>query len=74
RIFQKLLQLQNSLFPVELVRNAEQMLFEKAVLNSLINPLSAVLQVKNGELVTNEQAFLLMDTIYKELTEAFQAI
>ncbi|KUF36355.1 ketopantoate reductase family protein [Lysinibacillus sp. F5] len=74
RIFQKLLQLQNSLFPVELVRNAEQMLFEKAVLNSLINPLSAVLQVKNGELVTNQQAFLLMETIYKELTEAFEAI
>ncbi|MGY4794312.1 2-dehydropantoate 2-reductase [Lysinibacillus sp. FSL K6-0057] len=71
QVFQKLLQLQNSLFPIELASNAEQMLFEKAVLNSLINPLTAVLQVKNGELVTNQQAFLLMENIYRELTEAF---
>lgn len=50
------------------------MLFEKAILNSLINPLTAVLQVKNGELVTNQQAFLLMQTIYEELTAAFTSI
>jgi 2-dehydropantoate 2-reductase len=72
--FQKLLQLQSSLFPVEMVSNAEQMLFEKAVLNSLINPLTAVLQLKNGELVTNQQAFLLMKNIYQELTDAFESM
>ncbi|WP_421052546.1 ketopantoate reductase family protein [Lysinibacillus capsici] len=70
--FQQLLQLQRSLFPIELASNAEQMLFAKAVLNSLINPLTAVLQVKNGELVTNQQAFLLLENIYRELTEAFE--
>ncbi|WP_155590128.1 ketopantoate reductase family protein [Lysinibacillus cavernae] len=73
-IFRKLLQLQNSMFPIEMVGNAEQMLFAKAVLNSLINPLTAVLQVKNGELVTNKQAFLLLENIYRELTEAFEDI
>ncbi|MFJ6207867.1 ketopantoate reductase family protein [Lysinibacillus sp. NPDC092081] len=72
--FNDLLQLRNSLYPVELVANAEQMLFEKAVFNCLINPLTAILQVKNGELVTNKQAFLLMQTIYQELTDAFEGI
>lgn len=70
--FQQLLQLQHSLFPIELASNAEQMLFAKAVLNSLINPLTAVLQVKNGELLANQQAFLLLESIYRELTEAFE--
>ncbi|MEA0554328.1 2-dehydropantoate 2-reductase [Lysinibacillus irui] len=70
--FEKLLQLHCSLFPVEMVSNAEQMLFDKAILNSLINPLTAVLQLNNGELVTNKQAFLLMENIYQELTEAFE--
>lgn len=74
RAFQQLLQLQHSLFPIELASNAEQMLFAKAVLNSLINPLTAVLQVKNGELVANQQAFLLLESIYRELTEAFEDI
>ncbi|MGE7948264.1 ketopantoate reductase family protein [Lysinibacillus sp. NPDC093688] len=72
--FNDLLQLRNSLYPVELVANAEQMLFEKAVFNCLINPLTAILQVKNGELVTNKQAFLLMQTLYRELTDAFEGI
>ena len=72
--FQQLLQLQRFLFPIELASNAEQMLFAKAALNSLINPLTAVLQVKNGELVTNQQAFLLLENIYRELTEAFEDI
>lgn len=72
--FNDLLQVKNSLYPVELVANAEQMLFEKAVLNCLINPLTAILQVKNGELVTNKQASLLMRTIYQELTDAFEGV
>ncbi|MGE7997160.1 ketopantoate reductase family protein [Lysinibacillus sp. NPDC093190] len=72
--FNDLLQVRNSLYPVELVANAEQMLFEKAVFNCLINPLTAILQVKNGELVTNKQAFLLMQTIYRELTDAYEGI
>lgn len=72
--FNDLLQVRNSLYPVELVANAEQMLFEKAVFNCLINPLTAILHVKNGELVTNKQAFLLMQTLYQELTDAFESV
>lgn len=73
-VFEKLLHLKNPLFPIELVENAEHMLFEKAVFNCMINPITAVLQMKNGELVTNKHAYLLMHTIYQELTEAFKGI
>lgn len=71
-VFNKLLHLGNALLPIELVDDAEQMLFEKAVLNCLINPLTAVLQIKNGDLLANKQAHLLMHTIYQELSEAFR--
>lgn len=70
-VFNKLQLLGNILFPIELVDDAERILFEKAVLNCLINPLTTVLQLKNGDLLTNKQAHLLMHTIYQELSEAF---
>lgn len=70
-VFKKLSRMENPLFPVELVQNPEWMLFEKAVFNCLINPLTAILLVKNGELLTNKHAFILMQTIYQELAEAF---
>lgn len=70
-VFLKLEQMVHRDFPIMITKNAEQMLFEKAVFNSLINPLTAILQVKNGELVTNKRAFLLVQTIYQELIEAF---
>ncbi|MFJ7660811.1 ketopantoate reductase family protein [Lysinibacillus sp. NPDC097162] len=73
-VFEKLLHIENPLFPIEFVENAEQMLFEKAVFNCMINPLTAILQIKNGDLLTNKQAYLLMHTIYQELTEAFKDI
>ncbi|MFJ7950417.1 ketopantoate reductase family protein [Lysinibacillus sp. NPDC096418] len=72
--FLKLQQMVGPYFPVTLAQNAEQMLFEKAVFNCLINPLTTVLQIKNGELLTNKQAFLLMQTIYKELIDAFSGL
>ena len=58
-------------FPIELVDNAQQMLFEKALLNCFINPLTAILQVQNGQLLKNEAAYTLLQQLYEELMQAF---
>ncbi|GLC87563.1 ketopantoate reductase family protein [Lysinibacillus piscis] len=72
--FAVLVQMNNPLLPIVFIENAEQMLFEKAVMNSLINPLTTMLQIKNGELLTNSQAFTQLQTIYQELVHAFPMI
>ncbi len=58
-------------FPVVLESNAERMLMEKAIYNSLINPLTALLHLKNGELLTNEHAYTLLNRIHTELAQCF---
>jgi len=70
-IFQSLKKVESNLLPLEFVEDAESMLFEKALLNCFINPLTAVLKVKNGELVTNRHTLTLLENIYEELMEAF---
>ncbi|WP_332647953.1 2-dehydropantoate 2-reductase [Lysinibacillus sp. 54212] len=58
-------------FPVTFEGNAEQILFEKVLLNCFINPLTAILKVKNGELVSNPNALKLLHALYNELMHAF---
>ncbi|RHW39745.1 2-dehydropantoate 2-reductase [Lysinibacillus yapensis] len=61
----------NELFQVFFENNAEKMLFEKALLNCFVNPLTAILKVKNGMLIENPQSLLLLENLYKELKAAF---
>lgn len=61
-------------FPLQWLEDAEAMLFEKALLNCFINPLTAILQVKNGVLVKNEAAAMLLQSLYEELILAFPAM
>lgn len=58
-------------FPVVIQRDVEQMLFEKALLNCFINPLTALLQVKNGQLIENPYAYTLLKQLYGEMVHAF---
>lgn len=61
----------NSQFPIVLEMDAYDMLFEKALLNCFINPMTAILQVKNGRLIENPASYQLLIQLYDELMNAF---
>lgn len=72
--FDTLKRLENDHVHVCYEQQAEQMLFEKAVLNCFINPLTAILQIKNGELIRKKEAFLLMQSLYNEIILTFPEV
>ncbi|MDN7226047.1 2-dehydropantoate 2-reductase [Planococcus sp. N064] len=61
-------------FRAEWHEDADRLLFRKVLLNGIINPLTAITALKNGELVTNPYAFELMQRVYAELDRAFPEI
>lgn len=63
--------LRGQLLPIQYEVDAEKVLFEKALLNCFINPLTAILKVQNGELLTNKHAYTLLEMLYEELVAAF---
>lgn len=56
---------------VEWHEDADKMMFRKLLLNTMINPLTALLSLKNGELLSNPHAYELLKNIYTELYAAF---
>lgn len=48
-------------------RTIDAILWRKAVINCAINPLTALLRIKNGELLTNRSAYDLMEKVYTEI-------
>ncbi|WP_175638837.1 2-dehydropantoate 2-reductase [Metabacillus schmidteae] len=54
-------------FPFEFLSEWEKMLNEKLVVNATINPLTAVLRVKNGELMSNMYYKKLFYELFKEV-------
>ena len=69
--FHKVVQCTNERFPIVVEQDAYAMLFEKAILNCFVNPMTAILQVKNGALLENKAAFLLLQQLYRELKDTF---
>lgn len=51
--------------------DADRLLFRKVLLNGIINPLTALMSLKNGELLTNRYAYELVKDVYAELFRAF---
>ncbi|MGM7635940.1 2-dehydropantoate 2-reductase [Bacillus sp. Hm123] len=59
-------------FPFVWRENPRTMLLEKLAANVVINPLTAVLKVTNGELMTNSAFLKLAQTIFIEFLAVFQ--
>jgi 2-dehydropantoate 2-reductase len=60
-------------FKIELVDDAGALIWGKLVVNAAINPLSALLRVKNGELLERPSARKLMGTLALETARVAQA-
>ena len=69
--FQLLHSAQTTAFPITYVNDAEQSLLRKVLLNCIINPLTTILHLKNGELLSNPYAYNLLVKLHKELLHAF---
>lgn len=62
----------NAHFPLEMSTKIEDVLFKKAMLNSLINPLTTIAHVPNGAVVQNIAYKTITKTIYDEMLNAFE--
>lgn len=66
--------IQSSSFEIDLMDNAYGIVLRKAILNACINPITAILHIKNGELISNQYANQLMKDLFNEIQEAFPEI
>lgn len=58
-------------FPVRVQPEYEIMLFEKLAVNAVINPLTAVLGVRNGRLIDNEEFKSLAESVFDDITRLY---
>ena len=70
-VFDLIGQAHSDIFPVSRHSDAEQILLRKVLINCMINPLTAILKVENGELLTNDYCLTLFKALYEELLGAF---
>ncbi|MBM7659468.1 2-dehydropantoate 2-reductase [Bacillus mesophilus] len=59
----------NPSFPVEVKQDWYEMLITKLVVNSMINPLTALLRVENGQLLSNPHFYQLFTNLYQEIVK-----
>lgn len=65
--------LRSSNFNLQIVQNAQSLVWGKLIINAAINPLTALLQVPNGELLSHPWARKAMSTLAREAAEVAQA-
>jgi 2-dehydropantoate 2-reductase len=66
--------LQEAGFEIKLVDDAKSLIWGKLVINAAINPLSAILRVKNGQLLENKEACDLMEELAIETSGVAKAL
>ncbi|ARK22629.1 MULTISPECIES: ketopantoate reductase family protein [Sporosarcina] len=59
-------------FPIATQKSSERLLFRKVLINCAINPLTALLQVKNGQLLENPHFYSLFHQLCDELLSNFE--
>lgn len=65
--------LRSSNFNVQVVDDAQSLIWGKLVINAAINPLTALLQVPNGELLSRPKARKMMGALARETAEVAMA-
>jgi 2-dehydropantoate 2-reductase len=66
--------LQSAGFELRITENMEPIVWGKLIINAAINPITALLRVKNGDLLTNPPAQALMSELAGEAARVAQAI
>ncbi|WP_432354876.1 2-dehydropantoate 2-reductase [Sporosarcina sp. A2] len=70
----ELLKLQSLQFPIHRHSDAFQMLMEKAIINCCINPITTILEMKNGEILENSYAHDVMRSVYEEIAMVYPQV
>jgi 2-dehydropantoate 2-reductase len=65
--------LRSSNFNLQLVEDAQSLMWGKLVINAAINPLTALLQITNGELLSHPKARKMMGALARETAEVAEA-
>ena len=65
--------LRSSNFNLQIVEDAQSLIWGKLVINAAINPLTALLQVSNGELLSHPKARRMMGELARETAEVAAA-
>ncbi|WP_449539913.1 2-dehydropantoate 2-reductase [Ferdinandcohnia sp. Marseille-Q9671] len=60
-------------FPFEFHNNWHDILSAKLIANAIVNPLTALYRVKNGELLQNKYFYNQMKTLFNEVTSVIQS-